>query len=281
MKIGAHLLLGKGLNHVFETAEKLGCNCFQVFLHNPRGWNRSFRQRSEIFSFRKAAEKSMISPVVIHMPYLLNLATSGKEIRLKSMRLLEHEMTESEMMGADYYVIHPGSHRGNGIKSGVNLVADGLKPFCKGKTRILLENTAGQGDSIGRNWEEIGSIIDRLGGSAGICFDTAHAYESGYDISNRISLHAMKDEIEKRFGMGYIQLVHANDSITLKGSNVDRHQHIGEGCIGIKGFENLVKDERFGELPFIIETPKDNEGDDRHNMEILRKLGEKHGKIRF
>ncbi|HNS32226.1 MAG TPA: deoxyribonuclease IV [bacterium] len=279
MKTGAHLLIGKGLVSTLDAAVSLHCDCIQLFLHNPRGWQRKPRHDSELDSFREAAAEKKISPVAIHMPYLVNLATDDRDVRIKSLRVLEIELSESEKMGASYYVIHPGSHRGMGIKKGIENVASGLKSFNGGQVRILLENTAGQGDSVGSRWNELGSIIDKLHGKAGVCFDTAHAFESGYDIRNPDFLDAMKREIEKSLGLRYILLIHANDSLTLKGSNVDRHQHIGRGRIGLKGFENLVMDDWFGSLPYIIETPKGSACDDKNNLKILRKLGEKYGKI--
>ncbi|MCK9266688.1 deoxyribonuclease IV [bacterium] len=279
MKIGAHIFLGKKLNSVLETTLLLNCDCCQIFLHNPRGWNRKSRDDEELVEFKKDSETKKVFPIAVHMPYLVNFATPDKTIIHKSCKVLEVELEECEKMGVAYYVIHPGSHKGMGINYGVASVADNLKNFVGGNVKILLENTAGQGDSVGSKWNELGEILDKLNGKAGVCFDTAHAFESGYDLATEGFVENLKSEIEKSFGLRYILMVHANDSLTSKGSRSDRHQHIGEGHIGLKGFENLIKDDYFGTLPYIIETPKDTPADDIRNLKILRKLGEKYGKI--
>ncbi|MCS7181245.1 MAG: deoxyribonuclease IV, partial [bacterium] len=142
--------------------------------------------------------------------------------------------------------------------------------------KILLENTSGQGSSIGYNFEQLGYILDKLDGNFGICFDTAHFFQAGYNIKK---FEIVKKDIEKFINLRYIKLVHANDSETDCGSKVDRHQHIGKGKIGIKGFEEIIKDEYFGSLPFIIETPKLSLKEDERNIRILRRIGEKYGKI--
>jgi len=281
MKIGAHLLTGKGLSRTLEEARSLGCGCMQVFLHNPRGWQRKKREAGELAYFKKEAGRMGISPVAIHMPYLVNLATPDRDIISKSLKVIELELGEAAEMGASYYVIHPGSHRGAGIKRGLDSVVRNLKSFSGSKVKILLENTAGQGSSVGSRWSELGYIIEKLGGNAGVCLDTAHAFEAGYDIMRPNSFKTMKEEIERNFGLRYILMVHANDSLTLKGSKSDRHQHIGRGYIGLKGFENLIGDDFFGELPYIIETPKGSLKDDAENMKKLKEMGEKHGKVQL
>ncbi len=279
MKIGAHILIGGGLEKALETSELLGCDCFQIFLQNPRSWKRRRRPASEMSSFRKGIMERGISPLAIHMPYLLNLSSSDPVTRSMSMKLLEFEMEEAEAAGADYYVIHPGSHKGAGLGSGIKTLAENLKNFVGRKPLILIENTAGQGNSVGGDWSNFTSLLEKFGTGLGLCLDTAHAFEAGYDIREESGLAEMVDVIEKSAGLSYILMLHANDSATRGGSKSDRHANIGEGLLGKMAFENLVKHGYFGNLPFIIETPKSTVKDDMKNLAILREIGKRYGKI--
>jgi len=279
VKLGAHIWIGEGLLKTIEVAEYLGCDCFQIFLHNPRSWEIKKRNRDEIIEFRKVLKEKGIEMVVVHMPYILNLSSPDKEISLLTMKKLEKEIEESEEIGASYYVIHPGSHKGEGIESGWKRLVNNLKKFKDAKVKILIENTSGQGNLLGSRWEEFKYAVEKLDGDIGICFDTAHAFQSGYRINTQNGLENMKKEIEKNFPLGYIHLIHANDSATECGSKKDRHYHIGKGFIGMEGFESIIKDGFFGNLPFIIETPKSTIEKDKENLRILRKIGEKYGKV--
>ncbi len=279
MRIGAHIWIGEGLEKAVDTAETLGCGCFQMFLQNPRSWNRRKRPDEEITAFRKSIKKSNIKPVVVHMPYILNLASPDRKIAGMSQALFEKEMMEAENIGADYYVIHPGSHRGAGIETGIKNLAASLGPFAGSVPKILLENTAGQGNTIGGRWEEFIYLFEKFGKDIGLCFDTAHAFQSGYNIKDEENLREMLDVIDGKLASGAILLIHANDSASPLGSGLDRHQHIGRGFLGKDSFELLVKDAYCGTLPFIIETPKSEINSDRKNIEILKKMGMKYGKI--
>ncbi len=279
MRIGAHIWIGEGLEKTVDTAEMLGCGCFQMFLQNPRSWNRRKRPDEEIAAFRKSIKKSNIKPVVVHMPYILNLASPDSKIAGMSQALFEKEMTEAESIGADFYVIHPGSHRGAGIEAGIKNLASSLSPFTGSLPKILLENTAGQGNTIGGRWEDFEYLFEKFGKDIGLCFDTAHAFQSGYNIKHEENLREMLDVIDRRLGSGAILLIHANDSASELGSGLDRHQHIGRGFLGKDSFELLVKDSYCGTLPFIIETPKSEINSDRKNLEVLKTIGMKYGKI--
>lgn len=279
MKIGAHIWVGKGLVKTVETAQMLGCGCFQIFLQNPRSWTRRKRPRDEVLGFIKAVKNSSISPVVVHMPYLLNLPSPDKRVAFLSRALLEEEMEEAKNIGADFYVMHPGSHKGEGLKAGMKKIAAGIKPFIGSVPKILLENTAGQGDTIGGRWEDFRGLFQEFGSRVGVCLDTAHAFQSGYNIKDEEEFDKMAEEIKKNLGLQSVCLIHANDSASPLGSKLDRHQHIGEGCLGKKPFELLIKDGYFGSLPFIIETPKSDMEADRKNLDVLKKIGKKYGKI--
>ena len=277
MKIGAHIWIGKGLVKAVDDAISLGCDCFQIFLQNPRSWKRTKRSDDEVMNFISKVKENKLSPVVVHMPYILNLASPEKKIARMSQVLLEYELLESERLKADYYVIHPGSHKGAGVEAGIKNLTGNIKPFVHSSVKILVENTAGQGDMLGGRWEEFGYLFDSIGTAVGICFDTAHAFQAGYDIRDAQVISKILEEIKKYSAS--IMLVHANDSVSVLGSHLDRHQHIGRGYIGRKTFELLIKNKYFGALPFIIETPKVNIEADRRNLKILRVLGIKYGKV--
>jgi deoxyribonuclease-4 len=276
MKIGAHLWIGEGLIKTIEYCDYLECNCFQIFLSNPRSWKRKYRDKNEINKFKEEIERRKIKPVVVHMPYILNIAEEDKKIREKIINFLEEEIEESVKIGAEYYVVHPGFHKDLTEEKGLKNVVDLLKNFLNAGIKILIENTSGQGTSLGYNFKQLSYILEKLNDNFGICFDTAHAFQSGYNLKK---FESVKKYIEKFVDLSYILLIHANDSMTELGSKIDRHEHIGKGRIGKVGFENLIKDEYFGDLPFIIETPKLSLEEDKKNIAILKKIGEKHGKI--
>jgi len=275
MRVGAHLWIGEGIEKTLEYCEYLGCNCFQIFLSNPRSWKRKEKSIEEIIRFREKIKLKKIKPIVIHMPYILNVAENNIKEKKKIVQLLEKEIEESENLKADFYVLHPGFHKGIGEKKGIENVINTLKNFSISKIKILLENTSGQGTSIGYKFEHFSFLFDRLGDNFGVCFDTAHAFQSGYNLKN---FEKVKENIEKFIPLSYILLIHANDSKTELNSKTDRHEHIGKGK-GIKGFEEIIKDEYFGNLSYIIETPKLSLKEDKKNIEILKKIGEKYGKI--
>jgi len=279
MKIGAHLWISEGIENMFKIARYLKCDCMQIFLHNPRRWSFPSKSNNKNIMLKKCLEKEKISPFVIHMRYLLNLSSPEKEVSYHSLKILEKEIEESEEIGADYYVIHPGSHKGAGKVIGLKNLVENLKCIKNKKTKILIENTSGQKNSIGSKWEEFSYLLEKIGDKIGFCFDTAHAFESGYNIREKEKLEEMLEEIDKNLSLRYILLIHANDSGTKCGSKIDRHQHIGKGFLGEKTFELLIKNEYLGKLPFIIETPYTNLESDKTNLEILREIGKKYGKI--
>jgi deoxyribonuclease-4 len=276
MKVGAHLWIEGGLLRTIEYCKYLKCNCFQIFLSNPRSWKRRYRDKYEIDRFKEEIEKMEIEPIVVHMPYIFNIAEENKKIKEKIIRFLEEEIEESIRIGAEYYVVHPGFHKGLTEERGLRNVIELLKNFVDTEIKILIENTSGQGTSLGYNFKQLSYIVERLNNNFAICFDIAHAFQSGYDMKN---FENVRRNIEKFVDLSYILLIHANDSKTKLGSKIDRHQHIGKGEIGEIGFEEIIKDEYFGNLPFIIETPKATLKEDKKNIEILKRIGERHGKI--
>ncbi len=184
MKIGAHLWIGEGLLKTIEHCEYLKCNTFQIFLSNPRSWKRKYREKEEIEKFKGELKKKNINPIAVHMPYILNVAEDDKKIKRRIVEFLEIEIEESEKIGADFYVIHPGFHKDLGEKRGLKNIVELLKNFSNAKIKILIENTSGQGTSLGYNFEHLSFILEKLTSNFGICFDTAHAFQSGYNIKD-------------------------------------------------------------------------------------------------
>jgi len=276
MRTGAHIWIGKGLDETIKIIDYLECDCFQIFLHNPRSWERKKRNKEEIVKFKKEIKKRKIFPFVIHMPYLLNLSSSDKKIFKRSVNLLEREIEEAEEYSADYYVVHPGSNPDR--KKGVKNLCSVFKNFKSRKIKILVENTSGSGNHLCGNLDEFKYILDKVENTF-FCFDTAHAFQYGYKLNSKSGFNEMVEKIEKNSLLDYILLIHANDSLTKQGSKIDRHQHIGKGYIGIKGFELLIRHQYFGNLPYIIETPKETIGQDKRNLKLLRQIGVKYGKI--
>lgn len=264
--------IGKGLDEALRVARELVCECIQLFLHNPRAWESAPRPAEELRAFREGCRASGISPVVIHMPYLVNLASPDQTIARRSRDLVERELEEAQRMGADFYVIHPGSHKGTGVEAGIGRLLNLLDGLSAAPVRILVENTAGQGSALGRTFREFGPLAEALGGRIGFCLDTAHAFEAGYDFIRPGVFQAMKEEIAATLSLETVRLIHANDSLTTAGSHVDRHQHVGEGAIGREGFAAFVADPCFRELPYILETPKEGIEEDRLNMKNLREI---------
>jgi len=269
MKTGAHIWISGGFEKASETAVYLGCQCIQIFLHNPRSWKVSEKNEQDLIVFVRKLKKKNIKPLVVHMPYLINLSSSDREIFSRSIERLQMEINEAEKMKADFYVIHPG---GCYFKpAGLKQLAGVLNQFNGMNIKILVENTSGQGNQLGGTWKELGYLYQKSK-NIGFCFDTAHAFAAGNDFTCREGFLKMKQEIEKFFPLDSILLVHANDTNSKCGSKLDRHQHLGKGLIEKAGFINLISDRHFFSLPFIIETPKASLKEDRKNLQWLRKL---------
>jgi deoxyribonuclease-4 len=287
LNLGVHTSIAGGLVRAVERAESLGCNGFQIFSRNPRGWQPRPLSRQEAHEFRKSREKAGLWPLAVHALYLINLAAADPFILHRSREAFREEIRRSVALGADYLVVHPGSSIGAssewGIRTAiesVRLAARGMKLTGAGRTgrnrelSILIENTAGQGSSIGCSFEQVADIIAGLDGlPIGVCLDTAHTFASGYDISSETGLKATTRAIHRSFGFDLIKLIHCNDSKVPLGARVDRHQHIGLGHIGSAAFRSITHTARFRRIPFILETPIDEHGDDERNLSYVRELG--------
>jgi deoxyribonuclease-4 len=254
-----------------------------MFPSNPRSWNVPPKKLFNTDEFMELKRIHGIHPVILHAPYVINPASSNPILLAKSRKLLVSTMLFGRAIGAEYYVMHPGSYAGGTREKGIERLIESIAQLLR-KTRpgpvLLLENTAGGGCLLGGKWEHLCMVVRAIDGQIGLCFDTAHAWAAGYDIRSRRGLGMMLDEIEKNGALRYIYLVHANDSASKIGSFVDRHERLGRGYIGEKGFENIVGNEILGDLPFIIETPKISARSDMAGIRFLKRLGEKYGRYK-
>ncbi len=271
--LGAHVSIAGGVELAPERAYNLGCDSLQIFSKNQRQWVAKELSEDSIRLFKENLEKFKLKKPVIHDSYLINLASADPEGLKKSREAFIDEAYRAYLLGVPYLVFHPGSNPDN--EAGIKLVAESLNmTISKVKdVKLLIEITAGQGNAIGRRFEEIAKIIELVENKerVGVCFDTAHAFESGYDIRDEESYYKTFEEFDKVIGLNYLVCFHLNDSKTPYSSNVDRHEHIGKGQIGLKAFKLLVNDERFKEHPMLLETPGAEEFYEE-NLKTLRSL---------
>ena len=271
--MGVHTSIAGGVSRSIERAAQLGCNTIQIFSHSPRQWKKTRIPAAEVNQFAELRQKYKIRPVFVHASYLINLASLSSVVVKKSIDLLSYEMVNADLIGAEYVVLHTGSASGEDEKRAREKAAKALQRSIneKGKASIILENTAGQRGDITSSIHALADIMDICNSDriAGICIDTCHAFASGYNIAAREGLNTLVNEIKKYIGIDKLKLIHLNDSKKPLESGVDRHEHIGRGSIGIEGFRNILSDRRIKNVPIILETPKDDEDDDRKNLETV------------
>src|SRR5438105_12385485 len=274
-KIGAHLPIKHGLHEALLLAAELGCDAVQLFSRNPRGWKAKPLTDEAIALFRKAQKQTKISPVLIYANYLINLAAADEIILLKSIESFREEVERAIALGVDYLVVHPGSARGCPEQDALEICALSLQVACKGlrfgKLRILLENTAGQGECIGHRFEHLQAIMKACPKlPLGVCVDTAHSFTAGYDIREPDGLEVTIDVIRRTVGTRNVRAVHFNDSRAPYNSRVDRHWHIGEGHIGTEALRRVARHPKLAHAAFILETPYDDPRADVRNLQMLR-----------
>ena len=263
-RLGAHLSIAGGLPRAVDRAEASGCQALQIFTKSAGQWRARELPPEEIALFRRRVRQTKIGPVVAHNSYLINLAAADAALRTKSLDSLGDELDRAEALGLDGLVMHPGSYTSGSEAGGLKLIADGLADVLasrpQGKTKILLEHTAGQGTNLGHRFEHLAAIIDMLGGSprVGVCLDTCHLLAAGYDICSSEGYAATFKQFGRIVGFARLKAFHLNDSKKPCASRVDRHEHIGKGCIGLPPFRRLLNDPRFAKLPMLLETPKED-----------------------
>ena len=278
MRVGVHTSIAGGLENAAHHAHQIGCDTFQMFSANPRGWKAIEPTHEDLERFRGARAQHQLAPVVIHDNYLINLAASDAVIREKSVAAFRREIQRALALGADYLVTHPGSAKASNPTAAIEACIESLKQAANGLTMngltILIENTAGQGSVIGRTFEEVAEIIAGVESDlpAGACIDTAHCFEAGYPIHTLEGLRETVKKLDSTVGIDRVRVIHANDSKTAFGSHADRHEHIGKGFIGREAFGRIVRHPTLKRIPFICETPVDRPGDDKRNLRMMRKL---------
>ncbi len=268
--------MGKGLEKVPARARQLGCESFQIFSRNPRSWKARQLDEKTVTTFKEHRLKEGLRPLAVHVNYLINLSTPQEENYLKSCRALEEDLERAGQLGAEFLVMHPGSHLGSGLEKGIERLTGALADVLSrvdNEVGLLLENVSGAGTEVGNKLSSLGQVIKDLDdGRLGICLDTAHAFSAGYDLTSSHQLNKMLEEIDESMGLERLQLIHANDSKYELGSGGDRHQHIGEGYLGEEAFLLLLGHPQLSEVPFILETPQKEEGDELKNINRLREL---------
>jgi deoxyribonuclease-4 len=274
-RIGLHAPIKNGLHEALIIAKETGCDAVQLFSRNPRGWMAKPLTKETIAMFNEAKRATRLSPILIHANYLINLSSADELILSKSIASFREEAQRAIVLGVDYLVVHPGSARGACEADGIATCARSLKIATKGlrfgRLRILLENTAGQGECIGHRFEHLRAIMDACPKlPLGVCIDTAHSFTAGYDIREADGLEATIEIIRRTVGLKNVRTVHFNDSRAPYNSRVDRHWHIGEGHIGREGLRRFAQHPKLAHAAFILETPYDDPRADLKNLAALR-----------
>ncbi|MGB8657806.1 MAG: deoxyribonuclease IV [Candidatus Zixiibacteriota bacterium] len=277
--IGAHMSISGGVFNSLLFGEEVGCATIQIFTKNNNQWRAKELTTEDVNRFFENEEKTGISPVVGHNGYLINLASPREDIYKQSLEAMLIELQRAERLQLPYLVMHPGSHMGTGESEGIKKISrslDWLHRKTKGyQVKICLETTAGQGSAVGYRFEHMSEIIQRVKESQrlGVCYDTCHTFAAGYDIRTKKTYEQTFREFDQVVGLSRLKVVHMNDSMKDLGSRVDRHQHIGEGRIGLEGFSLLMNDPRWEKTLKILETPKEGgTAKDIRNLRVLRSL---------
>ncbi|MEM7816477.1 MAG: deoxyribonuclease IV [Candidatus Aenigmatarchaeota archaeon] len=276
--MGCQVSISGKIYEAIDRAKALGCNCMQIFTRNPRQIRRKNLSKLDIKIFKERVQKENINPIVAHIPYTLNLATSKNRFHKITIKEFIQDLIEIDKLGIQYLVTHMGSYKGTTEADGLFRVIEALRKILEAtkdsKTMILLENTSGSGNWLGYNFVHQHIVLENLNwiNRVGICLDTAHAWSAGYRIDDLEGLNTLIEEIDKKIGLDRLKIVHLNDTKEKLNSRRDRHFHIGEGLIGEKGFYNILNHQKLKNLPFILETPKKSEEDDIRNLETVRRL---------
>ncbi|ABK98085.1 deoxyribonuclease IV [Pelobacter propionicus] len=277
--LGAHMSIAGGLHRAIDRAMATGCGVLQIFTRNSNQWKEKTLSDADVALFREKFAASGLREVISHDIYLINLASAPGEVRDKSLAAFRDELETCARLGIDRVVMHPGSHLSDSPEAALTRVSQAFDrlfqevPLFQG--RVLLETTAGQGTNLGRNFQELRTIIDgcRYPERFGVCFDTCHTFAAGYDITSEEGYRSTKEEFDQIIGLDRLECFHFNDSRKGLGSRVDRHEHIGQGMLGLNPFRFILNDQRFATTPKILETPKgDNDEMDGINLGLLRGL---------
>ncbi|MFQ5574394.1 MAG: deoxyribonuclease IV [Terriglobia bacterium] len=275
MRFGFHVSVAEGIHLAVDRALERRCRTFQVFSSSPRTWRTRQVRSAEAAAFRAKVEQSQLAPVVFHAPYLVNLGSGDSTIYEKSLAVMKHGARLADELGVRLFGFHVGNFRTSERERALDRVAGAVTEILRESEEVvvLLENSSGGGTSLGSTYEELATVLNRIepASRAGVCFDTAHAFAAGYDLRTAAALEKTLMEFDKIVGLHRLMLIHANDSKYDLGTNRDRHEDIGQGFIGIEGFQAIVNHRRLKELPCILETPGLLE-DDSKNLEVIEGL---------
>ena len=273
LRIGCHLSAGKGFLHMGKEIVSIGGNTFQFFTRNPRGGKAKKIDEKDIQAFLEFKQENGIGTILAHAPYTLNACSAEERVREFAFEVMSDDLSRMEYIPGNLYNFHPGSHVSQGAEKGIEMIAELLNRVLKEEqtTMVLLETMAGKGSEVGRSFEELRAIIDKvdLNSHLGVCLDTCHVYDAGYDIVNH--LEEVLEEFDNIIGLDRLKALHVNDSKNAVGSHKDRHEQIGEGSLGIKTFESIVSHPGLRELPMYLETPNELEGYQKE-IELLKKM---------
>jgi deoxyribonuclease-4 len=277
MRLGAHMSISGGVEKAVARGQEVGCEAMQIFTKNSNQWKAKPLTATEVKAFREACQAADIGPIIAHSAYLINLAAPDEALYEKSIRAFLDELQRCELLGIPHLVVHPGAHMGIGEEQGLKRIAAAIDRIHREASNLqaamALEVTAGQGTVLAYRFEHFAAILEQVEepDRLGFCLDTCHLLAAGYDFRTRKGYDRMMDAWDDLIGIERIRVIHLNDSKKDLGSRVDRHEHIGQGYIGTKGFEFLLNDRRLAELPMVLETPKDDNADVR-NLATLRSL---------
>jgi deoxyribonuclease-4 len=278
MYLGVHVSISGKIYESIDRASVLGCTAMQIFSRNPRQWRQHEIEKEDVREFIRRRKASAIKVVAVHVPYLINLATSYDVLYQRSIEAYIQDIRETAALGAEYLVTHMGSFKNStadvGLKQYIRALDIIFKETKGLKVKLLLENTAGSGNWLGATFDHHKSVFDgvRDNSRLGVCLDTAHVFGAGCDIRRADLFDALLDEIGAEVGKKAVKVIHLNDSKAELGSLADRHEHIGKGFIGLKSFKHIVNNPRLKDVAFILETPKDTPVADRMNLNRVRKL---------
>ena len=276
MKFGSHVSIAGGIDKAPGRAHDLGCECFQIFSRSPRGGKPPELTKDLVDSFQSACSEYGLSDYYVHTPYYINFSSEKKELRSSAVAIIREELERSSTIGAAYVMTHLGSSKDTERSKAVRMVADGISKALDGSNLselLLLENTAGQGATVGDTFEELAEILELIGDpGVGICIDTAHLLASGYDIRSPEALQNTLDTISRTVGLDRVKLIHGNDSKASLGERKDRHEHIGQGKVGKNGFKAILSHPELKNLNMIVELPPDKVDQD---LKLLKRLRDK------
>ncbi|MGA2808994.1 MAG: deoxyribonuclease IV [Terracidiphilus sp.] len=279
-RIGVHLGTAGGASNAIERAREIGANTLQIFSSSPRMWRAPKVDPKQAARMKELRAAMDVGPLVIHTSYLVNVCSQSDEVREKSVAAFRGEIERALELGAEYLVLHPGSWKGLTRDEGLKLAADSITRAIDGLAwqgtgfHILIENTAGAEFSLGGSFEQVAELVERLKVSApvGVCLDTCHTHVAGYDMVTAEGYAETMKQVEATVKFDAVRVWHMNDAKAARGSKLDRHEHIGQGTMGVEPFRRLLNDDRFAHAAFVAETPVDEPGDEERNVRVLKSL---------